>query len=749
MMKAFVNRAEEMKVLTHAFDNANLGHGGFVLIEGEAGLGKSKLVEEFQSYCSSLGAVVVSGKCMPGDAEPYKVFTRILKSKENADEVNERMPIGIMPILGKRRYDFDIKKAREMVFEKLFQTVLELGGGRTLLIFIDDIHLSDSASIHLLFYIARNIRTEKILICASYRPEELANNQALSDALQRMRRENLFIKLRLMPLSKEHSKVLIEKRIQEERLNLDAVKIFDQIFAQTNGNPFYIEEMIKHASTEGLGKVPSSIYELLKSRLEKLSKKESQILYACGVLGKEFSFNILKDMLKLDEEEMLDILDKFVAQYILVEEEFGDELCYKFRQDMLWEVAYSMIPENEKKILHRSASLALEKITDNKDEHVFQLAEHYFKSGEVGLALNYLLKSAKQASDTYAYEDAISYYKKAMQIASNEEEAKIKLELADIYKYAGEWSSALELFRTAYSSLKDSNSRARARRGIAYIMSKRGGWPEAEEAYIESIKLSKDAKDEEGIAEALLGLGWSYWRQGKYDMAMEKNIECLDIADRLENKELIIRATLGIGHILAEKGELENAIERYTRCLYASITIDDLENQAVAHNSLGIVFDKSGDRKEAIEHYLKAIECAKARGNIRMVGIGSLNAGELLAKEKRFKEAEERLDEAMVIFKRLDEKFLVAGVHVARGIMYKLKKEEKNCKEEFEKGIALLEKVGAPYYLGYSHYEYGLACKDFGDCAQAKKHLERSREIFKNINAKDDLENVEKELCII
>ncbi|MEM2899747.1 MAG: tetratricopeptide repeat protein, partial [Thermoplasmata archaeon] len=221
------------------------------------------------------------------------------------------------------------------------------------------------------------------------------------------------------------------------------------------------------------------------------------------------------------------------------------------------------------------------------------------------------------------------------------------------------------------------------------------------------------------------------------------------IADRLESKELIIRATLGIGHILAEKGELENAIERYTRCLYASITIDDLDNQAVAHNSLGIVFDKSGDRREAVEHYLKAIECAKARGNVRMVGIGSLNAGELLAKEKRFKEAEERLNDAMVIFKRIDEKFLIAGVHVARGIMYKLKSEKKNCIEEFEKGISLLESVGAPYYLGYSYYEYGLACKDFGDHANAKKHLEKSREIFKNINARDDLENVEKELCMI
>ncbi|MEM2899748.1 MAG: tetratricopeptide repeat protein, partial [Thermoplasmata archaeon] len=187
---------------------------------------------------------------------------------------------------------------------------------------------------------------------------------------------------------------------------------------------------------------------------------------------------------------------------------------------------------------HRKASQALEKIADNRDEHVFQLAEHYYKSGEVGLALNYLLKSAKRAADTYAYEDAISYYKKAMQIASNEEEAKVKLELAEIYKYAGEWESALELYRTAYSSLKDNNSRARARRGIAYIMSKRGGWPEAEHAYIESITLSKDVKDEEGVAEALLGLGWSYWRQGKYDMALEKYIECLDIADRLESKEL-------------------------------------------------------------------------------------------------------------------------------------------------------------------------------------------------------------------
>ncbi|MEM2899749.1 MAG: AAA family ATPase, partial [Thermoplasmata archaeon] len=347
MMKAFVNRAEEMKILTHAFDQANQGHGGFVLIEGEAGLGKSKLVEEFLSYCSSLGAVVISGKCMPGDAEPYKVFTRILKSKESAEDVNERMPVCIMPILGKRRYDFDIKKAREMVFEKLFQTVLELGGGRTLVLFIDDIHLSDTASIHLLFYIARNIRSEKILICAAYRPEELANNQALSDAMQRMRRENLFIKLRLGPLSKEHTKILIEKRIEEDGLNLDAVRIFEYIFEQTNGNPFYIEEMVKLASTDGLGKVPSSVNELLKNRLEKLSKKEIEVISAAAVLGKEFDFNILNDMLKFDEEEALDILDKFVAQYILIEEEFGEELCYKFRQDMLWEVAYSMIPEIE------------------------------------------------------------------------------------------------------------------------------------------------------------------------------------------------------------------------------------------------------------------------------------------------------------------------------------------------------------------------------------------------------------------
>ncbi len=752
MMKAFVNRAQEMGVLTRAFDAASGGKGGCVFVEGEAGLGKTKLVEEFLEYCSRLGATVLGGKCQPGDTEPYRVFARILSKGMEGEVTTDdmRMPVGLMPIFGKKRFDFDMKKAREMAFEKLFQAVLELGEGRTLVMFIDDIQWSDTASLHLLFYIARNIKTEKILVCATYRPEELADGgHPFLDTMQRMRRENLFTKIKLEPLSKEHSKVLIEKRIAEEGLSIEPSALLERVFEQTNGNPFYIEETIKLAGRDGLGVVPSTISELLKARLSKLTTGEIEVVSAAAVLGKEFTFNMIKEMLGLEEEAMLDVLDKLVGQYVFNEDEFGEELCYKFGQDMLWEVIYSSIPADEKKRLHKKASEMLAKMAEKKGEHVFQLADHYLKAGEEGLAFNYLIKSAKRAADSFAFEDAISYYKSALRITNKDNEAQIRLEMGEIYKSAGEWEAALEFYRSAHPLLKDDHSRAKSRRGVAFIMSKRGGWPEAEQAYQESIEFSKRAHDEEGIAEALLGLGWSLWRQGKYDEASEKYVECLDIADRLESRELIIRATLGIGHIMAERGDLEGAIERYSRCLSASITIDDLDNQAVAHNSLGIVFDKSGDRRDAIEHYLKAIECARSRGNVRMVGIGSLNAGEMLAKEMRFDEAREKLDEAMAIFRRLDEKFLIAGVHVARGIMHKLGKDLTRCKGEFEQGIEMLESVGAPYYLGYSYYEYGLACKSFGDMARAAKLFERSRTIFTNIKAKDDLERVEKELSSV
>ena len=410
------------------------------MITGDAGIGKTSLVEALVERTRPSEAQVLWGRCWEaGGATAYWPFVQVLRQsvEELAPDVLDRcVGLGgpelarLVPELSARlpaaapERPLDSPQARVRLFDSVITLLTALAAqGPALLVALEDLHAADEASLKLLRTLARRLSGTRLLVVATCRERELRESPERERIITSFASEGTRIELGgLDPSGIAQLLHLVEGRLP----NIDLVS---QVHRVTEGNPFFVGEVARLLATEGLRggvALPQEVRTLLQRRLERLAPSMRQVLSRAAVLGQEFDLSVLRRLEPPGNgDNLIDALAQATDLHIVDEVALGR---WSFAHSLLRQTLYDRLPPEERVALHRRAGEALEDLfgADASTGHIAQLAHHFSVSSTLDgtdKAVVYTTRAAEAAMATLAYEDAAAWYKRALEILDQLDDA--------------------------------------------------------------------------------------------------------------------------------------------------------------------------------------------------------------------------------------------------------------------------------------------------------------------------------------
>lgn len=437
--KDLVGREKELNQLRELVLDSRNGIGQVILIEGEAGVGKSRLMRHFAKSLRAGDYNIIIGECSNSTVMiPYHPFReglshcfeakdpRMLQCYRSLDKVYRKELIKFIPSF--MRYETQEKIAADgeidkfMLYQSILNLLVSLSKQLPIILILDDIHWADEASLNLIVYLAKQLENERILICTCFREEE-APNSNFYHLIKGMSRESKVKHMTLERLTREHLSLMIDKIFEPYKLSEEFKK---WVHDESEGNPFYAEEIIKSLLEEGKitkkdsqaivenykkFSLPHSIKELILRRILRLSINEQRILGYASVIGQEFQLDLLYKLLEEDESYVLDVLEKARKAFIIKELHEGGAERFTFYHNKIRETIYLEMGFIRRKKLHlRLAELLEQLYSDNLEEVVETIAFHYDKAQKYDKAYKFSLWAAEKAIHLHSYKQAIRYY---------------------------------------------------------------------------------------------------------------------------------------------------------------------------------------------------------------------------------------------------------------------------------------------------------------------------------------------------
>lgn len=508
-----VGRDKELDQLKEFLHAAIDGKGNTILVSGEAGIGKTRLVKTFEAYAESLGFRVLEGRCLYESPTPFLPFREALRSffqvsksdalplqqrkirrvvKESAPHFVKAIPVVGQIVAGatvayrtyrdekgrEKRVEWGAISERDAGLEAISNLLVAISRKQPLLLFIDDLHLADTPSLSLLYYLARAARNSKILVVGAYRSEEVSRR--LLDIMQMMSRDDLFQEIALKRLNRINYFDLILSM-----LGVDLGTLVELIYEETEGNPFFAIEtlrllmqqkvLIKEDGRWKLSKnieeveIPPRVYDVVVRRISTLNDEERDLLDCASVVGEEFSSSVVENVSGLNRIELLKSLNNIERRYHLVNS-YQDG--YRFDHSMIREVLYEEIAPELKKEYHSMIAKYMEEINkDRLEEVVNELAHHYYRSGNAQKGVSYLLQAGEDARKKWAAFEAARFYSQALEMMKDnkrwsDKRTKAFEALGDVCALTGEHEKANECYEKGMANAKDGLARDRMRKKI-------------------------------------------------------------------------------------------------------------------------------------------------------------------------------------------------------------------------------------------------------------------------------------------
>ncbi len=442
----FVGRSSELENLRAAADEALSGRTRVVMVVGEPGIGKTRTVEELGVYAKVRGAQVLWGHSYEGEiGVPFLPFVEALRGfvRELSDDGHLLDPAAgcaevatLIPEL-REKYPqlaqlppLDGDAERHRLFDGMSAFITAATRIRPLVIVLDDLHWSDKPTLLLLAHLARRVRQSRLLIIGTYRDVELERSHPLAETMSTLRREHLYDRVLLRGLTVEEVRAFIEAVGGQATPD----EFADLIFRETEGNPFFVAEILRHLAETGAIRhegdtwvgsgesiaenLPEGVREVIGRRLDGLSRECNAALTVAAAMPGGFTIDVVGQVADLDEDTMLDVLDEALGAQ-LVRERRERPGTYEFSHALIRQTLYSELTTPRRIRMHRRLGEALEHwFTDSIDTHLPELAYHAYEAapgGDVAKAVGYARRAGDRAMEQAAYEEAARSYEMALQ----------------------------------------------------------------------------------------------------------------------------------------------------------------------------------------------------------------------------------------------------------------------------------------------------------------------------------------------
>ena len=447
----FVGRDVETQRLLEAAKQASLGSPCAVFISGEPGIGKTALCREVAKSAHDAGVCVLYGRCDEDLSMSYQPFVEALGYlvvhcdegllREQVAE-NGGSLLSLVPGLAKRIPDVAESRSADRDSERvrLFSAVVSLlasasSDGGVLLV-IDDLHWADAASLQLLRHICASSHVPKVMILGTYRDSELSAGNALTDTLASIRREANAERVDLRGLEDFEILTMMEQ-VAGHVLEQEGVDLAHAVRQETDGNPFFTTELLRHLAETGLiyrddsGRwaasedlyergLPQSVREVVGQRVDRLGEQTRKALSVAAVIGRDFDFDVLADAHGIDEDALLDIVENAVAAGLLTEVE-GSVDRYSFAHALTQHTLYEDLGASRRARAHRKVADVLEDLYGEAPERAGELARHFIaatKTADTVKALTYSKLAGEQALAQLAPADALGWFAQALDLYS-------------------------------------------------------------------------------------------------------------------------------------------------------------------------------------------------------------------------------------------------------------------------------------------------------------------------------------------
>jgi tetratricopeptide (TPR) repeat protein/tRNA A-37 threonylcarbamoyl transferase component Bud32 len=653
-----IDRVEEMRLLREAVDRAVRGEGGAVFLYGEAGIGKTRLTRELGAYARLRGMQVLYGRCpalfrMDG-VPPYVLWSEVIKDYLQScgpeqlyrvigfypSELSKLVPeirqkLGAIP----ESLPISPEHGRDRLFEAVSQFVTNISKEAPLLVILDDLQWTDQTSLLLLHYLARGVYRASLLLLGAYRDTDVDERHPLFPVLTELNRERLLQSAQLSRMSFDDTSEMVKRILEQDDVPREFCEL---VYEKMRGNPFFTEEVIKSLKEERViyreenkwkikevSKIefPKTVKSVIKARVGRLDDECQNVLTLASFVGNDFSFEALCGVTGVEENKLLESLERILKTGLIKEKVIRGEDVYCFADVIIRDVVHEEVSHLRHKRLHGTVGCALEKAYAKKiDEHFGELAYHFLEGGDKDKALDYFMRAGEKSQKMYAYDEAFSYFDHALKLleekgGSVEEKARITERLGDVKAWTGQFDAGMEWWDRALTlraQLEDRKSVSRLHVKMAHAFwNVAGDKKKASEHHQLALEILEKEPENVDLANLYEDIGHRLWRSGEPE-ALSWLQKAVDLAEKLGDSRILAECYDDLGALSWQSGELEKMSTYWEQGLKIALESNSLEAALRLYCNLCNLYWWTEPQK-AFETVQKGLELAKKVGDLNLL----------------------------------------------------------------------------------------------------------------------------------
>lgn len=707
----FVGRRQELELISSALKHAKNGHGQIVGVVGEPGVGKSRLFYEYKQRLQQDCMVLETFSVSHGKAFAYLPLIELMKaylqiSPQDDDRRRREKVTGKVLTLDRSLEDglpylfyllgiaepdsplieMDSQMRRERTFEAVKRLLVRESLVQPLIVIFEDLQWLDNESEAFLNFLAEGVASAPILLLVNYRPEYQHH----------WGHRGYFIQLRLDPLGEAEAEELLGSLLGNDK-SLEPLK--QQVMAQTEGNPFFIEEVVQTLAEEQVlsGEVgyyllaqspvalhiPATVQGVLAARIDRLSVVEKELLQTLAVIGKEFPLSLVLQVVDLPENDLRQLLSRLQSGEFLYERPAFPEVEYTFKHGLTQEVAYGSMLTLRRNALHERTASAIEDLFSGRlEDRCSELAHHYSCSGNIPKAVEYLKRAGEQAVYRSANVEAADHLQAALKLLKRlpDTPARTQLELE------------LELIL-----------------GPVWMALKGFASTEVEKTYHRALTLCRQIGTELEQFKILDGLFSYYYVRGDLNTALKQAERLLKIAKDSEDKALLLGAQSEMGVLLFAYGELENArsflevvCNQYNPEEHSSLAFHyALDLGVLSLSFLSLILALEGDLVRAMERCDQALSLARQLSHPASLAFALDFAAELHQLRGDAAEVQVSAGSAITLATEKGLAYWISYGNILYGWALTEQEQGDDGIEQMRQGIIAYRATGAELYLTY------------------------------------------------